>query len=97
MGFKPRYQNQTMSNVETGLWEHVSGYRLDADGKYIKYRQMETGHIAHIEAVLNEEEGEMEYRPAIFDVNGNMVEYPDVFYDKERAMERYDELMKKYS
>lgn len=82
---------------EPDMWEHITGYHLNADGKAIKYRHRDTGYVAHIEAMLNEQEGEMEYRPAIFDGNGTMVEYPRVFYVKDRAKAELDRLKEEHS
>jgi len=81
-----------MSQTKPEVWEHKAGYRLNGDGKAIEYEHKESGLVAHLEAMVCPEEGRLEYRPAIFD-GREMIEYPPVYFDKDRARDKLEEMM----
>lgn len=88
--------------IEIEPWKHVAGYRLNADGKAIRYEHPETGFEAYIEASLNEFDvdgeldGEMEYIPGIFDEAGNLLTW-EICYDVDEGMNRLKRMMEDYS
>ena len=80
---------------EPDPWQHVAGYHLNADGKRIRYEHPD-GTEAYVEAGLNEDEGELEYRPTLFTPNGEMHEHPPVFLDSDEALDWLVEQMEDY-
>lgn len=80
----------------TEPWEHERGYRLNADGKSMVWSHPETGYELYVEASVDEEAGEMEYRPSMFDADGEMVVYPDRYESKESALAKIEELAEEH-
>lgn len=82
-------------------WEHKSGYRVNADGRYIIYEHEEKPYEAVIEAMLNEGEDTMEYYTAIFDDSTSnpteLIEAHKIFINKEDAFENLKKRMHEHS
>ena len=83
-------------------WTHKRGYHLNADGKSIEYTHDEDDSLlAVVEAMVNEEEAELEYYTAIFDTSGGKpwatVESHEFHPDKEQAKSHLQDLMKKHA
>lgn len=81
-------------------WEHDNGYRLNADGKSIEYRHDAHELLAVVEAMVNEEEGELEYYTVIFDTSQSKpwptVEPHEIHHDKDAAQDYLYELMEEH-
>lgn len=87
-----------MQRTTPAGWSHDSGRRLNYDGARIEYEH-ESGITASVEAMVNEEPDEpdrLEFRPAIHAEDGMFIEYPDIFYDKDKALDEIYELMDEY-
>lgn len=68
-----------------GPWQHESGYRLNADGKAIKYRHPDTKAEIVVEAAVNEEDGFLEYITFAFDGGGDSMAHPKIHSSKSAA------------
>lgn len=78
-------------------WNHVSGYRLNADGKAIKYEHPDSGLEAYIEAMTDPDADGLVYRPAIIEPSGEFAEYPEPIPDKDDALARLREWGEEYA
>lgn len=86
--------------METQLpepWEHSRGYYLNADGKSIKYENSETGFSISVEAMLNEDDGCMEYAVWVQDTNGDVVTHPPIRSSKSGAWKKAREFADEYA
>lgn len=77
-------------------WTHAGGNRLNHDGANIRYEHPD-GLEAYIEATNSPDEEQLIFRPAVFDGNEQIIEYPPRILDKNTAIERFEEMMKKNS
>jgi len=83
-------------------WTHDNGYHLNADGKSIEYRHTEEEHLlAIVEAMVNEEERELEYYTVIFNASGSKpwktIEPHEIHHDKDTAQDYLNELMSEHA
>lgn len=83
-------------------WEHKNGTRLNADGKSIEFRHKQDTHLlAIVEAMEDEEHGELEYYTVVFNTSSGkpwrQLEPHEIHHDKDNAQEYLYELMEEYS
>lgn len=76
-------------------WQHVSGYRLNADGKALRYEHVENDLELYVEAMVEPDCDTLVYRPSVM-TESEFVEYPDRFVDKQAALDRLEELADEY-
>lgn len=81
-------------------WTHKSGYRVNNDGKAIKYEHTERPFVAIIEGIFNEYDEELEYYTVIFDQSVTpmvVVERHEIFTQKDVAKNHMVKLMEEYN
>lgn len=82
-------------------WTHDNGYRLNADGKSIEYTHNKEPLRAIVEAMVNEDDQELEYYTVIFDTSSGKpwetVEAHEIFHDKDDAQSHLRDLMETHA
>lgn len=78
-------------------WKHESGYRLNADGKSIKYEHPEKGITIRVEAMLDEDEGELQYAVWVMNAEGEVIKHPPVRTTTDEAWEKAREFAAEYT
>lgn len=86
-----------MANKLPDPWTHKSGYRLNADGKSIKYEHPEKGITIRVEAMLDEDEGGLQYAVWVMNDEREVIKHPPIRSTKDGAWEKAREFAEEYT